>query len=322
MMIKYFKIFVLIILIQSSAFASSKDDCRSSSFYIKNVKVDFTKKSIVEARSLAEQKARLIALNRLLHRLTLKNKNLTFENSKVDPNTSISLFGIFLENFISKLSINTDDLYFYFKFDDDNASKNKLLNILDNIDYLENSTLIIQGHATYLFKKNNVEFVIKIYPNFVFDVQFNIQNIEFDSINGLQNKYITLLDSKRRIQNNSVSLIDIMKNIYLSEATYCVDVVNQVDSTDLVNNIVLNNLITTQERFIENGFKINKGIKIVNLSEKCAICYETNKKGLMLICRHSFCIECIKKYLISTHQEQGNEKKCPLCRSQLNVVFD
>ena len=87
MMIKYFKIFVLIIfqisLIQSKAFALNKDDCRSSSFYIKNINVDFTKKSIIEARSLAEQKARLIALNRLLHRLTLKNKNLIFKKSKI-----------------------------------------------------------------------------------------------------------------------------------------------------------------------------------------------------------------------------------------------
>ena len=87
MMLKYLKIFVLIIfqisLIQSSAFGLNKDDCQNSSFYIKNINVDFTKKSIIEARSLAEQKARLIALNRLLHRLTLKNKNLIFENSKV-----------------------------------------------------------------------------------------------------------------------------------------------------------------------------------------------------------------------------------------------
>ena len=87
MMIKYFKIFVLIIfqisLIQSTAFALNKDDCRSSSFYIKNINVDFTKKSIIEARSLAEQKARLIALNRLLRRLTLKNKNLIFKKSKI-----------------------------------------------------------------------------------------------------------------------------------------------------------------------------------------------------------------------------------------------
>ena len=83
MMLKYLKIFVLIIfqisLIQPSAFGLNKDDCQNSSFYIKNVNVDFTKKSIIEARSLAEQKARSRALERLLHRLILKEKGLDLD---------------------------------------------------------------------------------------------------------------------------------------------------------------------------------------------------------------------------------------------------
>mgnify|MGYP006080837807 FL=1 len=83
MMLKYLKIFVLIIfqisLIQSSAFGLNKDDCQNSSFYIKNINVDFTKKSIIEARSLAEQKARSRALERLLHRLILKEKDLDLD---------------------------------------------------------------------------------------------------------------------------------------------------------------------------------------------------------------------------------------------------
>jgi len=85
-MIKYFKIFVLIVfqisLVQSSAFALNKNDCKSPSFYIKNINVDFTKKSIIEARSLAEQKARELAFTRLLLRLTLKKNNLPV-NSKI-----------------------------------------------------------------------------------------------------------------------------------------------------------------------------------------------------------------------------------------------
>jgi len=87
MMIKYFKTFVLIIFqinfIESSAYALNKDDCKSPSFYIKNINVDFTKRSIIEARSLAEHKARRIALNRLILRLTLKNKDLILKKSKI-----------------------------------------------------------------------------------------------------------------------------------------------------------------------------------------------------------------------------------------------
>ena len=87
MLIKYLKIISLtalnIILIFSASFASNNDDCRNSSYYVKNIKVDFTKKSLIEARELAEHKARLIGLNRLLNKLTLSNKKIIFKNSEV-----------------------------------------------------------------------------------------------------------------------------------------------------------------------------------------------------------------------------------------------
>jgi hypothetical protein len=72
-----------IIFLFSMSFASNNDDCRNSSYYIKNIKVDFTKKSLNEARELAEQKARLIGLNRLLNKLTLRNKKIIFKNAEV-----------------------------------------------------------------------------------------------------------------------------------------------------------------------------------------------------------------------------------------------
>ena len=59
MILKYLKIFVLIIfqisLIQSSAFGLNKDDCQNSSFYIKNINVDFTKKSIMPSSPNCEK---------------------------------------------------------------------------------------------------------------------------------------------------------------------------------------------------------------------------------------------------------------------------
>ena len=87
MLFKYLKIInftvLNIIFIISTSFASNNDDCHNSSYYIKNIKVDFTKKSLIEARELAEQKARLIGLNRIIKRLTLRNKKITFKNSEV-----------------------------------------------------------------------------------------------------------------------------------------------------------------------------------------------------------------------------------------------
>ena len=65
------------------SFASNNDDCRNSSYYVKNIKVDLTKKSIVEARKLAEDKAKLFGLKKLVNKLTLRNKKIKFKNLEV-----------------------------------------------------------------------------------------------------------------------------------------------------------------------------------------------------------------------------------------------
>ena len=72
-----------IIFSYSVSLASNNDDCRNSSYYVKNIKVDLTKKSIVEARKLAEDKAKLFGLKTLLNKLTLRNKKIKFKSSEV-----------------------------------------------------------------------------------------------------------------------------------------------------------------------------------------------------------------------------------------------
>ena len=72
-----------IIFTSAVSFASNNDDCRNSSYYIKNIKVDLTKKSIIEARKLAEDKAKLIGLNKLVNKLTLKNKKIKYKTLEV-----------------------------------------------------------------------------------------------------------------------------------------------------------------------------------------------------------------------------------------------
>ncbi len=67
-------------LISSTLLASVDQDCLNSSFYIKNINVDLTKESINEARSQAEQKAKLIGFKRLANRLIIKNQELNFNN--------------------------------------------------------------------------------------------------------------------------------------------------------------------------------------------------------------------------------------------------
>ena len=63
--------------------SNNNDDCSNSSYYIKDIKVDLTKKSIIEARKLAEDKAKLFGLKKLVNKLTISNKKIKFKNLEV-----------------------------------------------------------------------------------------------------------------------------------------------------------------------------------------------------------------------------------------------
>ncbi|MFL2818981.1 MAG: hypothetical protein ACJ0BR_04935 [Candidatus Puniceispirillales bacterium] len=87
MSFKYFKIIIAIILkiffFISISFASINEDCQNSSFYIENISVDLTKESINEARLQAENKAKLLGINRLINRLIIKKNNLKFKKNEI-----------------------------------------------------------------------------------------------------------------------------------------------------------------------------------------------------------------------------------------------
>ena len=79
----FFLIFIKIFFFTSLSFGSSNDDCRSSSFYIKNISVDLTNSSIMKARSEAELKAKLVGFKRLIKRLTIRDKQIKINNSEI-----------------------------------------------------------------------------------------------------------------------------------------------------------------------------------------------------------------------------------------------
>ena len=79
----FFLIFIKVFFFTSLSFGSSNDDCRSSSFYIKNISVDLTKSSIMKARSEAELKAKLVGFKRLIKRLTIRDKQIKINNSEI-----------------------------------------------------------------------------------------------------------------------------------------------------------------------------------------------------------------------------------------------
>ena len=87
MSLKYSKISLIVIskifLFISISSASINDDCQNSSFYVENISVDLTKESINEARSEAENKAKLLGMKRLVDRLIVENNNLKLKKHKI-----------------------------------------------------------------------------------------------------------------------------------------------------------------------------------------------------------------------------------------------
>ncbi len=74
-----FKLFFFI----SISFASINEDCQNSPFYVENINVDLTKESINEARSEAENKAKLLGIRRLINRLIVNKNSLEFKKNEI-----------------------------------------------------------------------------------------------------------------------------------------------------------------------------------------------------------------------------------------------
>ena len=64
-------------------------------------------------------------------------------------------------------------------------------------------------------------------------------------------------------------------------------------------SLLLHRFMTTMD--------VNECEIVGTITDNCPICYE-DKDLQTLVCRHSFCFECLKKFLVSANHN------CPLCR--------
>lgn len=246
-----------------------------------------------------------------------------FENCKVlpaDTSVRLVLFGDFLENLLYRKSINKNDLTFCFNTNFNNTNniltiKQKFFNILNNTDYIQLTTNQ-QVSLIYKVKKNNKIFNVIFYNNDNYSNlnYFNSQNIEFDSVYGLKIKKLSPFDTKQHITNPNIAFLNLMKSIYLNKLHPIVDSISQSE---------LSVFLDIQENFKKDGYEIENGIKIITLDEQCSICYGQNLKGVILNCNHTYCVNCIQRHLNTNYQDNDyRDKKCPLCRSSINIVFE
>ena len=55
---------------------------------------------------------------------------------------------------------------------------------------------------------------------------------------------------------------------------------------------------------------------------ECGICTESLSIPKSLPCLHNFCLQCLEKYFSANHIEDGQEFRCPTCRSKATVPED
>lgn len=276
-------------------------------------------------KQLEKQQYNGYALNEKLNVIRLIFS--TFENCKSNKyhnKSSIILFGPFLENLFYKKPIDNTNLQFYINklniIDTHTVEvKNdisKFFNIINNIDFFQ-LFKNFPDMSCYHINKNSIKFKVEFY-DISFGIKktfFNIQNIALDSLYGLTIKNLTELDIKNKITDRNIALLNILKSNYVNEAI-------NIDKN--LEQKSLNQFIINQEILEKNGFKIKGGIKTIKLIEPCSICYEKNVNGIFLNCRHIFCINCIKNHLKHNLDEFNQEitKTCPMCRSDLHIIFE
>ena len=240
-------------------------------------------------------------------------------NCCVKNNTSkLSLFGSFLNNFFTK-NVETIDnnLEFYFTMAQyDNSTMNQIMTILNSLDYIT-----FLQHLSYernlvkwmfSYNKNNVSFRIDFYnyyPNF--NLFFDVQNLEYDNIVGLKTMFNNNLDFFKSPSNFDV--LDSFASLFVKKTQCykknCVDLIKRDPS-------IFEKIIDTQMQLEEQGYTIEKGVKVMTLNNDCPICFDKFKKGIFFSCRHSFCLECTKTHL------KTQDPKCPMCRANIDILFD
>ena len=85
-------ILVFLFIIQFELIASTKLDCKEKAFYVNDIVSEAKDKDLTKAKSKAEEKARLIAFNQLINRLTLRKQ--IKDSYKIDLNKMINFIKI------------------------------------------------------------------------------------------------------------------------------------------------------------------------------------------------------------------------------------
>lgn len=212
--------------------------------------------------------------------------------------------------YINNLNIDYDNFYNFVKTElliKDNKKSNIIYNFIKvSLDDIE---LNLYNNLFDLDNKNKSLFLMNLN-----DYNFNINTI--DKLNNINESYYN------NLINNEYDKIEILNNFFKNkdEKDTFNNFINGYFNKNILNNDDIDeNILITKIKSIINKYKLKidyfKNI-INNLDNNnfiCSICIENIESNNLCVidCGHSFCKNCLTKYIIQQHKKCN----CPICRN-------
>jgi hypothetical protein len=293
---------------------------------LKNTQIKNFQKTLYKNKNKKEKKKTIEENNKIYFDKIYKILNIILNYNNVKE---YSLYGSFIENFLSKKKLENTILNIFLK---ELENLNELYGLLEilfqneyilNVDDFDNIYYFSSGEHNIPYYNLEIDLMpglsqkkhitLRIHSfNYLRKVDCSVKNIEINRY-GINNIY----DLGRKVMTTNVQGLDILKSL---QTTMNGEVILYNNEKGHWNKNLIENqkkifeTLTTQNEYILKKWII-KGSACRCIIDECAVCLE-RKPIFELECHHFFCLDCLYSHI--NHQSDHN-KNCPLCRRVMTL---
>jgi hypothetical protein len=284
---------------------------------LKNTQIKNLQKTLYKNKNKKEKKITIEENNKIYFDKIYKILNIILNYNNVKE---YSLYGSFIENFLSKKKLENTILNIFLKELKNLDELYGLLEILFQNEYILNEdnfdSIYYFSSGEHSIPYYNLEInlipglsrsiiTLRIHSfNYLRKIDCSVKNIEINRF-GINNIY----DLGRKVMNTNIQGLDILKTL---QTTMNKEII-------LYNGAMNKNLIENQKNIFEslstqNEYILKKWIIKGNacrcIIDECSVCLE-RKPIYELECHHFFCMNCLYSHI---NNSSYHNKNCPLCR--------
>jgi hypothetical protein len=292
---------------------------------LKNTQIKNFQKTLYKNKNKRDKKITIEENNKIYFDKIYKILNIILNYNNVKE---YSLYGSFIENFLSKKKLENTILYIFLKELENLDELYGLLEILFQNEYILNvdnfDSIYYFSSGEHCIPYYNLEIdlmpglsqkkhiTLRIHSfNYLRKVDCSVKNIEINQF-GINNIY----NLGRKVMNTNIQGLNILKSLHttMNKEVVLYNHGNLFNNVTMNKNLIENQnnifkLLSTQNEYILKKWII-KGSTCRCIIDECSICME-KKPIYELECHHFFCLDCLHSHI--NHQSVHN-KKCPLCR--------